>query len=341
MSVKIQLNSIYSKAFFCIALIFVFCNLNLWAFESKIDSLKKIKLYAANIKIGANIDSVSANKALSAVNLALALTQKYELIQPTIVDSLYKISLKNDSNLSVDKFAKILDAKYSLFININRFQRILRTEIVAVNTDTKEKSKGIGFALLNLQIQETGKILYDPILVSSSQRALAALFQDTLMYANNIGVYKVEPAAPLVVGGLYYKDSTDFSKWTLYSDKVLSSYYACESIFEAGKNASKYIVYDIATRDSIYSLNNMFAVENYNIPTPQELNTLMNFEVKYYITGELKRVSEGAEVNLYLTEIKVNDLKFIKKASKILENDKLDEYKVILTQLTKELLDIK
>ncbi len=148
-------------------------------------------------------------------------------------------------------------------------------------------------------------------------------------------------AAPtLVVGGLYFINDEKLQQWELFKTKQITSFDAVETIFRQALNSKRYVAFDMATRDSIYAMFNMYAVENYHPASTHEIEALGRFDVKYYITGTFKRTKQGAEIELILSEIIGGKLKAIRTEKSVLAEDNLDEFRESLSNLTSRLLNI-
>ncbi|HPP38813.1 MAG TPA: hypothetical protein PK498_00785, partial [Candidatus Kapabacteria bacterium] len=111
-------------------------------------------------------------------------------------------------------------------------------------------------------------------------------------------------------------------------------------IFEVAKNSRDFVVYDLETRDSLYSLFKLYVVENYNLPTLNEIDALRKFKVGYFIAGSYEQLPEAAEISLTLYKINENDVEKIKTVADILNEDKLEEMDKLVAKLAKKLLNI-
>ncbi len=286
------------------------------------------------------VEELSKLKVEGALNAAALLSRKYLLIPLSVRDSVSDLIRNSGGEPNVLNVAKRLQADKILFVKVARFGNTMRMGITAVDVDIVEaKTSGEGWAFLRYRKSEE-EPLYDPSLLVAAQRALASSFRDSNMYSERKGKFRVFPAAPLVVGGIEYKNDTTARLWEIFDSKVVTSYDAVETIFEAARESDKYVPYDIATRDSVYALFNLRVVENYSPPSAFELQTLNKFDVEYYITGKLTRKEKGARLELGLYEIIGNKLKPVRKAEGLFESDDIKKYRKLLKRLTREILKI-
>lgn len=306
----------------------------------RIDSSKKEIILIGNITFGHQAKDISIMKAEAAFHLACVLSQKYINIPLTYSDSLANLLKHKDIKLQIETVADSLKADQIAFIHIDRFENILRTEISIVKTnDVKNVSTGDGYALLHY-IKSGNQPLLDPTLLQSTQRAFAVAEEDSMMYVKLDGDLKVVPAKTLVIGGLEYKIGTNlFPKWQIFDNKVLTSYDAVETIFQEAKNSMNYVTFDVPTRDSIYALFNFYYVENDHSASPLEIEALDKFDVDNYLSGEIKKLKKGAEITLNLYNIQSKQLKKIKSVNALLEKDDIDEFRKVLSDLVKKLIE--
>jgi len=308
------------------------------AIDTNTIEIKKIeikKIILGDVQIGFGIDSLDKWKIHAALSLATKITGKYELISNEDIDSL-KSFLEYAPSLS-EAFDS-LEASYFAFVSVNRLENMLGLDLKLKNNEYGSKIlMGRGYSNLSFQIGNSGLKIYDPPLLRAMQRAFAGAIKDTMLYDSLKGDLKVYPAAATVIGGIKYIDNDNLRKWDLFETKVVSSYFACETIFEHSYQNNFYEIYDLASRDSIYSMYRLYGVENYDLPSSHELKALEEMDVEYYITGQFIRTDEGAELKLYLSKISGQNLRIIKKAEATLKEDSLEKYGNLLKELTLEL----
>lgn len=308
--------------------------------STAIDSLIliPIKIVLAKTQIGFGIDSLDNWKVHAALTLATKLTNKYNLISFEEIDSLKNILGRIPS---ISEVHDSLNADYLAMVNINQFENMLGVDLKLVEgTNAKSVKMGRGYSKLNFQLENSKLKIYDPPLLKAIQRAFAGAIKDTMLYDTLNGGLNVYPAAATVIGGINYINNDKLRKWDLFETRVVSSYYACETIFEFGKDNKFYEIYDMDSRDSIYSMYRLYGVENYDLPSKHELKALKEMEIECYITGQFIRIEDGALLKLYLSKLEDEKLIITKKTEAILEEDNLEKYGLLLKKLTKELLNI-
>ncbi|ROL58320.1 hypothetical protein D9V84_00890 [Bacteroidetes/Chlorobi group bacterium Naka2016] len=303
------------------------------------DSLKKILI--SQIEFGKNTQGLNQIKVEAAMNLVARFSNKFVIIPFDIRDSVAKTLDTKHIEPTPYNLAKELSAEYIFIIRINRLANVLRVDISSYNISNNEISNGKGYALIRYFKKETNEPVLDPALLTASQRAFAEVFNEPYIFNNLEGSLRIKPAPTLVIGSINYVENDTLAKWDIFQKKQVTSYFAIETIFEIAKNSSDFVVFDNATRDSIYAYFNLFEPENYSSPNIEEIKALLNFEVEYYIAGEFFWENNTAKLKLYLCKITDQGLEIIKETVKNVEEDKLDSYKTALETATKELLNIK
>lgn len=327
------------KKYFLIFSFFGFLSVNI-AYSQSIEPARQYVLIA-DVQIASHLKEISVYKVEAALNLACEMTGKYRIIPLYVRDSIVDKFSKEGKEPTVALIASHMKANMIVFININSIGNMLRVAFSGVNSGDSSDSPGTGYAQIRYREEKTNKVVYDPTLLAAMQRAFAEMVKDTLLYSNAEGAYRVFPAKTLAIGGIDFQDDTTMAKWGLFNNKSVVSYNAVESIFQEAFKNDKYIIYDIDTRDSIYSYFKLLLVENFNPPSKTEIDALSKFEVEYYITGVFKRVSSGAVIELYLCLISGSDLHIVKKEMDIVTNDSKVEFNDKLNKLTRKLLEIK
>jgi hypothetical protein len=284
--------------------------------------------------------AISETKIDMALSFAFTILDSKQYISAKERDSISSHLYEMNENPELMKVAKLSDAKNLLFAKVNVLGNIIRADIDIINVaDTTKRSRGFGYALVRYFDKETGDLIYDPALLTSIQRALAVAMNDSLLFVDSIKGFNVRPLPTLVIGSIYYVDYESFKDWEIIRNHVVSSYSAVESIFEAANKSEKYVVYDLATRDSVYSKFKLYGIENYAAPSEHELNALYKVGVDYFITGSLERTDEGAKVMMSLFGIRQRGLLLIEEVEGILKNDKLSELQQLVRKLTRELIE--
>ena len=305
-------------------------------------SVPLIKIMLVNVSYGPGMEKLPESKTGAALNLAAGLSGKYKLISIAERDSLVKSMQDSSLEASALTVAERLQADRLIFININQLKNMLRVGLSSVNMhDSLSESRGVGYALIHYRHEKDDKAMYDPSLLEALQRAFAVAENDSMMFAEREGSFRVFPAPTLVVGGLVYQDNEDLHQWKLFGKQEVSSYDAVETIFEEARKSSQYVIYDVDSRDSLYAVFSLYGIENSRAATVYDLDALEKMEVGYFINGIFKRIDKGAEVQLYLSKIKNRNLDVLKKESGLLEEDDTDKFRSLLKSLTGKLLDIE
>lgn len=302
----------------------------------------KSRIMLANVKYYKGIDEhVTDFKVDAALNLAAKFSKKYVLVPLKVRDSVAAEMRDSAKKPTVLNVAKNLDVDELLFVLVNKLQNMVRVEITIKSVeDTTKESAGVGYSLLHYMKLQDDKPLYDPTLLEAIQRAFARAEGDTMMFADAPGSFRVLPAKTLVIGGLMYRDDKSLDEWELFDTKEISSYDAAEAMFDAARESEKYAVYDIPSRDTLYTLFNLYGVENFNAPSSYEIMALSEMDVQRYITGVFERVKKGAEIKLYLCDFKNKSLDILKTAEGSISEDDIDEMRLEVKRLTRKLLGI-
>ncbi len=305
-------------------------------------SKEKEKFLIANIDYSKSIGFLSPYKFEAAFDIACKLSEKYELISSKKRDSVALVFQENKKHNSALDVAIELKANYVLFANVNVIGNMLRVDLTVINNDSIQKrTKSFGYSAISKRNFEDNSMIYDPAILAATQRALAVAMKDSLMYDKLSGTAKVYPAKTLVIGGLFYVDDKSNKEWDLFKNKELSSYDACETIFKQAFHTSKYVLYDMETRDSIYSMFGLKTPENFNAVSAFELRALSHLDIDNFISGVFKKVENGVEIELILSDLEKGVLTQKMSVKGFLKEDSIIEYRNVLQQLTVELLGIK
>lgn len=247
---------------------------------------------------------VSAYKVEAALAIALEASGRYALIPNVTRDSLVASS-RNDS-LSVQAAADSLGAELIAFCSVGRIANLVRVELVIVGGDGWiVTTSGVGFATSFYLSDSTKKRVIDPAILAATQRALCVAVLDSSLYAEADSGLAVRPTQLAAIGGIeFIASNPDFAPWSVMKEKIAASYDAVSTIVAAMRQNATITVVDIETRDSLYAIDGLFMVENYNPASRSELTILKGFEITHMITGRLERMKGGAELTLVYNEIK-------------------------------------
>ncbi|MEN6511044.1 MAG: hypothetical protein ABFD00_04335 [Chloroherpetonaceae bacterium] len=272
-----------------------------------------LKVLIAGIEIGKNLPDLNPSKVEAAFSLAMYSARFFDLVPPPMADSIsYNLKLEGKDN-SLPSIAKYFGAEFIAYINLNRITNILRSDVTILSgKDFKNKNTGTGYAFINFQDSVRGEYFYDPAILLSIQRAFAIAVNNVNLYAHLAN--PIYPAPPLAITGIEFKDNPEIKpKWELFTNSVVNSYFIIESIFQYASKSPRYAVFDIATRDSIYSTFNFYVPENYKAPNQMELYILRQYDIEYFITGTLERDTSGAKLTLILAKFTNSGLNEIRK----------------------------
>lgn len=310
--------------------------------KTEVDTSSRIMILLGNIELGHEVLDLEEFKIEAGLHLACELTGKFRLISVDKRDSVIDLMVEQKRNPTAENLAKELKADRVYFVAINRLHNMLRIDLTAFDAkNPKKKTKGKGYANLRYREEKTNKIIYDPSLLKAFQRAIAEVEKDSLLYDKLEDNFKIYPAASLIIGGIDFQEDQNLSSWKLYEKKVVTSFDATEIIFEQLKDHPKFAVYDNSSRDSLYSLFHMHIVENYRPPTSFEILALNAMEVDYYITGLLKRVPEGALLELVLCKVNKKSLEIIKSEKELIKEDSIEEFREAIKKCTKRIFKIE
>lgn len=305
------------------------------------ETTEKPSIFIASINKVGQANEISAHKIYSGMKLAIAISQKYSTFSQEYRDSIL-YSLSSDSAMVTAYDAgKAANADWLMFLSCGKFNNMLRIETKLINmADSSKRLSGIGYDLINFRAEDS-TLIADPSILKASQRSFAAAFNDSLMYENAPGKFKVFPGKSLAIGGIEFIENPKYTKWDLYDKKIINSYYAIETMFEEIHQNDGFIPYDIETRDSIFAYFRLMIPENYTKPTTEELDALSHFGVESFITGNIRRIDSGAELNLMLYLFRRGNLIEINSVKGIILEDNIEEFRDEIEKLTKELLSLK
>ncbi len=302
-------------------------------------TLKKILI--SEIQFGENVKGLSPLKVEAAMNLAARFAGNFQIIPFDTRDSIAKALTNRNIKPTTVNIGKELKADLALIIKINRFANLLRVDFAGYNFLDSSVRTSTGYSTIRYYQKEKDVPLLDPALLSACQRAFALLIDKPDVYRKLEGSFNVKPAPTLTIGSINYIEDDSTAKWVIFKDKQLSSFFAIETIFEVARQSQDFVVLDNATRDSIYAFFNLYEPENYNIPTPEEIRALINFEIEYYIAGELKRIENQVVLSLFLCKITLEGLEITDEVQTPVEEDSIEKYKAALVSASKKLFKMK
>ncbi len=284
--------------------------------------LGKKKLMLAKATFGPEAkDKIDGTRIEAALYLANQLGKKYDYIDTKTRDSIIKELRTENPKFTSDDFNKRINADKLYFFQTDLMANMLRVQLSAVNPKTGEKNQGVGYALVHYFQEKDNAPVYDPALLKAMQRAIAVCEKDSTLFAKNDTLLFAIPAPTLVISGIEYKSSSEYKEWALFTNQEVNSYFALESIYDTLKNRKDVVLYDLPSRDSIYSLFNLRIPENQRATNQTEFACLAKLEVDYIISGSFIRNEKGATLELLLNRIKDNRVSFVNKVSIDIDDD--------------------
>lgn len=332
--------------FFLFALFFISAYSSVLALSQKRNENNRkkddspLKIYVAGIEIGKELGDLNPSKVEASFAFTMLMAQYFDIIPVKLADSISKSLATEGKPHSIADVANYFKANFIAYINLNRFVNIMRCDVTLLSgKDFSNKNTGTGYAFINYRDSADSRFLYDPSITLALQRAFAVAVKDSNLFAH---LQKpVYPAISCVVSGIEFKNEENFPPWDIFVNKVVNSFFVCETIFKTASESNKYVVFDLDTRDSIYATFKFYAPENYKAPNQMELYALRKFEVKSFITGSLERDTTGATLNLILINFTNEGLTEVKRTKGSLAIDSKIELEALVTKLTKELFQIE
>lgn len=298
------------------------------------------RFFVAKTAQGVNAGSIKASKIDAAFYFtAQATFGKYNYVPFNVLDSVFNLSMKSNDTLTSLSLGRKLQADFFVYILVNRLENMLRIDIETVNiNDTNQRGYGVGYAPIRYRKLTNQEPLIDPALLNAIMRAFAVAVNDSSLFVINDTV-SVKPVPTLVIGGINYRNNEELPVWEIFLQKEISSYDAIENMFDEIKNTNDFALFDIQTRDSLYALFNLMFVENHRPSTSTELKALHSMDVRYFITGTLQRIEQGAILDLYFCRI-LDDgkLEILEKESGLLQKDTTEDYKLLFRKTVSSLM---
>ncbi|MBU3698887.1 MAG: hypothetical protein FGM33_02580 [Candidatus Kapabacteria bacterium] len=245
---------------------------------------------------------LAPDKLMAGLALAFESTKLYTVVPLEVRDSLARTL---GDSVTYQRVADSLGAELIVFASVARIANLIRSELVIAGGDGFTfTTNGHGYGVTYLQSDTTGKMIYDPAILSSMQRALCIALRDSSLYATADEALRIRPAALLCIGGVAFaQQPPDVIPWSTFKEKVVASFDLVQTMIAALRFRDDLIVIDTDTRDSIYAKAGLYLVENYNPVSSAELTTLRAFDIDRIITGRYQRKGNSAELTLYLQTI--------------------------------------
>jgi len=311
--------------------------------QLKVENFKKYRIYLANVIMGQGVDTslLNANKVKPALHfITTQLTFKYELIPNNEINAAI-LKLKNPTTFEVGRFC---NADFVFIIKIEQLYNIIRAEIITANPNCPDSAfSHSGLGVLHIFKSESGMPMFDPTLLVAIQRAFAGAVRDSNMFMFHSPPYNVKPVPSLIVSSIEFIDNPQFAFWDVFNNPTITSYDFIETIYEEIYNTSEWVVFDINSRDAIYSLFNLVLIENNVPPSYAELDAMRRFGVEHYITGVIERNQNGIKMTLFMKENNVNAVtlsqnKVIKSVEMNIYQNDLFATRIAIKNLAKRLI---
>ncbi|RMF33919.1 MAG: hypothetical protein D6747_05940 [Chlorobiota bacterium] len=266
--------------------------------------------------------------------LAFQASARYELV--TLRDSVAQ-QLRR-AGISVDSIAVVLGARWRASVECDRFENLLRTELVL--RSPAEVRRGIGYGLIRHRWARSDEPVADPALLEALERALCVAVGDTLLYARTDSASGIRPAALVAVTSMELRDNPSvLPRWELFEDAIATSYSGVLAAITGAQRSPWAVTLDVDTRDSIYAQFRLYGAEPLMPPSEQELAALAFFGVEAVVSGALVRTTEGARIELRLWRIGANGSRtLIRQREALLNDDSKVKYLETVAELGKALL---
>lgn len=277
---------------------------------------------------------LSPQKIEAGLVLAFRTSGRYELT--TLHDSIAQ--QLHHAGISLDSIATALGARWRASIECDRFEHLLRAELVFRSGG--QTRRGIGYGLIRHRWAESDEPVADPALLEAIERALCVAVGDTLLYARNDSAIGVRPAALVTVTSMELRDNPSvLPLWEIFEDAIATSYSGVLAAITGAQRSPWFVTLDQDTRDSMYAQFRFYEPESLMPPSQQELAALEFFGIDAVISGALVRTPEGARIELRLWRIGANGSRtLIRQREAVLDADSRVKYLETVANLASALL---
>ena len=279
-----------------------------------------------NISLGEEAKAAfSFDKVEAAVYFANKLTGKYRYIDLRYRDSVSREILKANPDAKSEDIIEALNPDVIYFLHVNVLANMLRVSMTKYDVHTKKSTDGIGYSLAHYVRITDAKPLYDPALFEAGERAIAVCEGDSAMFNRRTGkdsVLNILPVPTLVFAGIQMNEDSVSTRWQLFDDVEVTSYFMLESMFDTLKTNNDFVFYDIASRDSIFALFNLKLPENQKSVSTIELSCFSKLEVDYVVSGYFHHYSDSVgTIELTLLKLSDSSFKSVAKEKVIINED--------------------
>jgi hypothetical protein len=191
----------------------------------------------------------SEYKISAALNLAMLVTEKYELISN---EEISEVIQELPEKYTAFDIAKNLEADGILVVKVEQLRNLLRAEISRINPESPENViTGEGYAMLHYFTDDEHRAIYDPSLLLALQRAFAVVESDSVLFEKQ----NAKPAPLLAICGIEFQKGENSEKFIEYRNdkKMLNDILkegASNAHFVASRTLSK-----VYKKIGLYSLD--------------------------------------------------------------------------------------
>lgn len=308
-----------------ILLIIAFCSASA-SFAASKPVEKKPYMVIGNISLGEEAKKAfDFAKIEAAVYFTNRLTGKYHYIDLRARDSVSQEVLDSNPNATSQDILNAINPDVVYFIHANVLANMLRISMTKYDVKSKTSTDGIGYSLAHYVRVTDAKPLYDPAIFEATERAVAVCEADSGLFNRRTGVdsvFNLVPVPTLVISGIQMNEDSVSTKWNLFEDPEVTSYFMIESMFDTLKANRDFAVYDTESRDSIYALFNLKIPENQRAINPLELACLAKVEVDYAVSGHFLHHSDSTGVlELLLLKLNEKSAESVSKETVIINED--------------------
>ncbi len=210
----------------------------------------------------------------------------YQLVQPAHVVRLLRMVDSAAPALQIvwQDTVKKFQLAGTLQLWFSRIHRVVRCSVVVQRQGGKQQA-AVGYGIIRYQTAE-GAWIPLPAYYDALIRALRAALPPAAWRHFPPSLFR-QPAPLLVVAGVVFHPSPYAQYWEIFDRKILLAHQATVEIIRELARSPSWIVFDMTSRDSLYRQAGLLGVENYNAPTPEELQLLAQAGIQYVVLGEI------------------------------------------------------
>lgn len=219
-------------------------------------------------------------RALEGIPQAEYLTLNYR-------DSLVRQASDSGQKLTVAQLAQRLNLDGVVYTRLARFSSVLALEFRIADPATGGLIyRDLAFSMIRYR-DSAGTMLLGPTLYDVLRKSSAKFFGrpdlDSLPVATT----------PLVITSIVIEKDTALGRFSTYRQEL-----ATEGVKALGEytriNFPSLVAFDFASRNQVYLLGKILAVDDYKPTSPEERNILYNVGIDHYITGGITSVGKDS-----------------------------------------------